>query len=699
MTMPLPGPGAERRDEWRLGTVSFAILFLELALIRWMSGYIINFGYFTNFVLLSAFLGIGLGCLVARRTEALTRFFPVLLLATTGVVYAFQVRIIDLPATRAAVFWAEAGATDIHRTAIPTYLLVPVLFALTALLFVALATPMGVLFGRLPRLRAYTCNIVGSLLGIGAFALCSSLWAPPYVWFGLGLLASVPVLAMTPRRWWILHGASAAATLVVVAWMGSSDTWGPYYRQNIRKVADGTFLLAGNGVYGIGIHEPSGSAVYHQLYNSPYGDLLAPFRAGSPRYRSVLVIGCGAGNETAYAVRQGIQEIDAVDINPWVIEVGRRLHPQQPLSSPHVRVHVADGREFIRHARRKYDLIVYGLPDSTFNLSDRTNLRMESFLFTVEAFRDVRDHLTENGVFVLYNYYRVPWVVQKIQGMLRVAFGQEPAAFRVGAEGQWGFPAILAAGPGLPYLGAARPPSAGEPTLARDDWPFLYLFEPAVPRHYLVSLGIVALVSLLAVAAGLLFVGPALEVERELRGHLAAFFFMGGAFLLLETRSVATFGLLFGTTWATNAVVFAAIHVSVLLAIWVAAAFPGIPRLALFGALAVSLLVDWALPHDALLSRGFTARALLVCSVAFLPIFFANVLFATYFRNAREGAKSYAFNLLGGMLGGMLEYSSLLLGYRALIGLAAVFYLLALLAVLRAGDGLLPRSARASAVS
>jgi hypothetical protein len=212
----------------------------------------------------------------------------------------------------------------------------------------------------------------------------------------------------------------------------------------------------------------------------------------------------------------------------------------------------------------------------------------------------------------------------------------------------------------------------------------VYLFEPNVPPHYLASLGIVAFVSLLAVVFGLRLAGPSPPGERELPGHLAAFFFMGAAFLLLETRSVATFGLFFGSTWATNAVVFAAIHVSVLFAIWVAARFPRIPRLGLFGALSASLLVSWVVPLDALLTKDYFWRALVVSTVAFLPIFCANVLFATFFRSAREGAKSYALNLLGGMLGGMLEYSSLLLGYRALIGLAAVLYLLALLAVLRA---------------
>ncbi len=665
------------RDEVRLGSVSFAILFLELGLIRWTSGYIINFGYFTNFILLGAFLGIGLGCLAARRTEGLVRFFPGLLLATIGIVCAFQVHIVDLPATSSVVFWAEAVSAETRRTPTPTVLLVPLLFVLTTLVFTALAAPMGPLFARLPRLRAYAVNILGSLLGIAAFALCSFLWAPPAIWFAVSFLASIPVLADTPRRAWIAHGLLAAGVLGIVAEMARDDTWGPYYRQSLRRIRYNTLLLAGNGVFGIGIGP---SKPGDALYDSPYGDALAPFRDGPPRYRSALVVGCGAGNDTAYALRNGVEEVDAVDINPWVLEMGKRYHPDRPFASPRVSIHLADARTFIRQTRRKYDLVVYGLPDSTFNLSDRTNLRMESFLFTVEAFREIRAHLSEHGVFVLYNYYRLPWVAEKIGGMLRETFDQEPAVVLPPAP--WGFPAILAAGPGLPYLEKPRPSRTGGPTLARDDWPFLYLFKPNVPPHYLASLLTAGLVALGAVVLGLRMTGPSSGIEREPRGRLVAFFFMGAAFLLLETRSVATFGLFFGSTWATNAIVFAAIHVTVLVAIWVAARFPRLSRVGLFGALGVSLVLAWAVPLGPLLAMEEPSRSVVVCVTAFLPVFCANVLFATFFRSAKEGATSYALNLLGGVLGGMLEYTSLLFGYRALIGLAAGFYFLAFLAVL-----------------
>ncbi len=666
--------------EAQLFSVSFAILCLELAMIRWISGYIINFGYFTNFILLAAFLGIGLGCILARRLPRLVGLFPVLLLATLAVVWALQTRLVDLPTTANAVFWAEAGGSDIHRSPVPTYLFVPLVFVLVTAVFTALSIPLGRLFGELPRLRAYTANILGSLLGISVFALNSLLWTPPTVWFAFAFLAAAPVLLSVPRRTLLLNVLAMAAALGLVAWMARGDVWGPYYRQNAKQVAPQIWLLGGNGVFGIAVHPRTLGGVNGRLYESPYVPPLSP--PGGRRIDRALVIGCGAGNDVSVALGHGVARVDAVDINPWTIEQGRVLHPDRPLTAPNVRVHVADGRSFLRRSRDSYDLIVYGLPDSTFNLSDRTNLRMESFLFTVEAFREIRQRLTPDGVFVIYNHFRMPFVVDKIRAMAREAFGQEPYVSVYStrqpdgtmAPAQ-GFPAIVAVGPGL-RLGAPKASPPDGPALATDDWPFVYFFEPTIPRHYLVAIAAVAGVTVLSVLPVLRF-GRATGSPRGLFSVPAAFFFMGAAFLLLETRSVSTFGLLFGSTWATNAVVFAAIHVSILGAILVASRWPRIPPAVLFAALAAALALCWALPLDAALGLPYAWRAALVGTVAFLPVFCANVLFASLFRAVEEGATSFGLNLLGGVLGGLVEYSSLLLGYRALLVLAAGLYLVA----------------------
>ena len=79
--------------------------------------------------------------------------------------------------------------------------------------------------------------------------------------------------------------------------------------------------------------------------------------------------------------------------------------------------------------------------------------------------------------------------------------------------------------------------------------------------------------------------------------------FMGAAFLLLETKNVVQFALLFGTTWFVNALVFAGVLLSVLAAIEVAAPGARCRRAdLLYAGLLAALAVAWLVPQDALLA-------------------------------------------------------------------------------------------------
>src|SRR5918911_2890317 len=72
----------------RIFLTSFALLFFELLCIRWIPSYIRYLSYFTNFILLASFLGMGLGILSARRQNFWLPPFPVMVLLLTAVVAA-----------------------------------------------------------------------------------------------------------------------------------------------------------------------------------------------------------------------------------------------------------------------------------------------------------------------------------------------------------------------------------------------------------------------------------------------------------------------------------------------------------------------------------------------------------------------------------------------------------------------------------
>jgi hypothetical protein len=209
--------------------------------------------------------------------------------------------------------------------------------------------------------------------------------------------------------------------------------------------------------------------------------------------------------------------------------------------------------------------------------------------------------------------------------------------------------------------------TASAPEPATDDHPFPYLRDRSIPSSYLIALGLVLLASVLTVrlASG--------RPLRSMRPYVDLFF-MGAAFLLLETKNVVQFALLFGTTWFVNALVFGGILLAVLAAVEVARRVPLRRPWILYSALFLSLGVAWAVPPDDLLRLSWELRLPVAVALAFAPIFCANLLFAERFKDVGEPTIAFGANLLGAMVGGILEYGALIVGYRDLLLVTALLY-------------------------
>jgi hypothetical protein len=137
---------------------------------------------------------------------------------------------------------------------------------------------------------------------------------------------------------------------------------------------------------------------------------------------------------------------------------------------------------------------------------------------------------------------------------------------------------------------------------------------------------------------------------------------------------VVQFALLFGTTWFVNSLVFIGILLAVYLAIEVARRVDLGPSWRLYLALLAALAVAWLVPPSVMLGLPVVPRFLLAVAVAFVPVFLANLVFAARFRAVAASNLAFGANLLGAMVGGVLEYASLLTGYRALLVLVALLY-------------------------
>lgn len=659
-----------RRDDAQLFLVSATVLFVELLLIRWVPANVIYVGFFNNFLLLASFLGIGIGILLGRRGRRPPVPPSVALLAVIGLVLFAKIDVRgrdDVP-----LHVIAAGSPVVTDVLVLTGIV-----ALTATVMALVAVPLGPLLRSMPPLRAYAIDVAGSLAGIAGFAALALLATPPLAWFSVvALLLGVRAVA-TPGgpardvRRALMTIVSAAAIVGVLALADPArapkDVWSPYYRITRTSIVADTPALMVNGIPHQAMWraaDPRKEVLYDQIYRWFPGRI----------FRHALVVGAGSGTDTALALRQGAGRIDAVEIDPLILELGRRDHPDRPYANVRVRTHVNDGRAFLRTSDERYDLIVFAQTDSLALVTATSNLRLESFLFTREAFASVREHLTSDGIFLLYNQYQQTFIADRIARNLELTFGSPPlvSSYALGPKVNF---AVFAAGPGIAALRGGPPPGgdggyrrAPASTLtATDDWPFQYVLEPGIPSRYVLALGAILLFALVAVLA-------TSGVTRTAVGLSPHFFLLGVAFLLLETRSLVTFSLLFGTTWIVNALVFFAILASVLAAIFVSARARGIPARALYAALLGALALAYLLPPSSLLIEPAWLRYVLASAIAFAPIFLANLVFAHSFRDTEAADLAFASNLLGAMLGGVLEWLALVTGYQALLVVVAALY-------------------------
>jgi hypothetical protein len=639
----------------RLVLLSFLMLFVELALIRWTGSNIVYLSYFSNFVLLGSFLGIGVGFLRARAPRNLYVWAPACLTLLVIFVESFTVEI-DRSGSELIYF----GST--RSTGFPTWVTLPIVFLAVAAVMEMIAEGVARTFVQLPPLQAYRLDIVGSIAGIVAFTTLSLLRAPPYGWGAV--TAGLFVLLSWPRVTPLLVVASLGMMgFLVHESLAPTDSWSPYYRITVRELLPGEFIIDVNGIPHQTISSVERRQRLEEVYFLPYE------RARSHSFDRVLIVGAGNGTDVAIALANGAGHVDAVEIDPRLYEIGRELHPDRPYSDSRVEVHIEDGRAFLERTRRRYDLILFALPDSLTLVSGQSSLRLESYLFTIEAMRRARARLVPGGVFAMYNYYREDWLVDRLAGTLERAYGHRPCLDSVGARGRLALLSIGNSADGIECPTPWRPTTSFVPPPARDDYPFLYLKRRIVPGFYLITIALIAAASVLLVRAG---AGP----FRRMAGF-TDLFFMGAAFLLLETKNVVQFALLFGTTWLVNALVFAGILVSVLAAVEVARHVRFRRPARLYGALLAALAIAWATPGGALLRLPFPARFGLAVIIAFTPIFLANLVFAQRFAGVGSSSVAFGANLLGAMAGGILEYAALVVGYRSLLIVVAALYGLA----------------------
>lgn len=688
--MPDDRPADLRRAGFELLAASFVVLFQELALIRWLPVEVRVVAYFPNLILISAFLGLGVGALRAVPRPRMW-LWPLALLAVVAA--AWGLKGVAFTANEASehlwLLYADLppGAPVVEGVRLPIILF----FVLSCLSFVPLGQFVGarleVFRARSSALWGYALDLGGSLLGVVGFTAVSWAGLRPVFWFLPPLLLGIAAFRSSVRAR-VVSGVVSLVILSVVVLSTGPQRFSPYYAIEAIR-GEGSVMVRTNG----SVHQVAFDVVAARegggSRQMTAGGYRAPYERLNRPIRKALVLGAGTGNDVAILLSMGAQEIHAVEIDPVILEVGEEMHPNHPYSDPRVIVHNTDARSFLNESTDRFDVIAFGTLDSMTRLSALSNVRLDNFVYTREALAAARDHLTDDGGLVMYFMVGQVFIDEHLTALLANTFGRIPQIHR----GEYSlFNTVYMAGPAF----AAGNPAPADPDAwflkedlvkelsPSDDWPYLYLPDRGLNSFYLSMMVTLALIGLFAILA----------VSPEMRGALRRgqgvdleMFLYGFAFLLIETKFVTAMNLLWGATWLTSAVVFGSI-LAVILAGTVLTELRAISWQAAGVGLVISLLAVYALPLQALLSTSPTVRLALSVLYVGAPVLFASLCFAARFKVRRQANLAFGWNLLGAVLGGLTEFFSMAIGLSALMLVAVVAYMGAFLIARRTSGGL-----------
>ncbi len=700
----------------RISLISFLILFLELLVIRLVGTEIRIFSYLANLVLLATFVGSGLGMLTKKK---LPLSIAAVGLTVLAVVLVTQY-IVRLPTVELRLF---SGITEMLAPLSEAYIwfqvdtisrlgiiigimLTVLMFGLIMATFVPLGQFLGEELNQARRpLLAYSVNVAASLAGMWAFYLWSSWGLSPFL--GLVVTQFLLIVLMTDRVVRLYGVAAVLASLVLLVPRSAHRPqekpvtfWSPYQKLTLSLLDDknphraqGWYLEVNNVGY-MGLLDLSPYAVEQRLpaieawlkdkkrladlpfinqYELPY-----KFK---PEAKEVLIIGGGAGNDAAAAVRANIPIVDLVEIDPQIVALGRKYHVENPYDKPSVKVYVNDGRAFLETTQKSYDIVVMSLADSHALSSSLTNVQLDNYLYTLEALRKVKAVLKPEGMLILSFEVTRPWIGARLQKTLTDAFGYPPTVFEVRSDGAFGWGGImfvsgkdeqtvnkiLVQQPGLAdFIGRYVKNYATENINGlTDNWPYIYLDKPRLPLLHLVVAGVIM--------ASLWWLKNRLLTGAGKSGMDWSFFFLGAGFMVYEFQNISKSSLIFGNTWVTNLFIITGV-LSLILAANLIVARKWIGLKWGIGLLLASLGAQLLVPTAWFNTLNGLIKAVVAIGFLNLPHFFSGIVFANLFATHKNKALALGSNLLGSAIGGFLEILSFWWGIQSLIYVTLVLY-------------------------
>lgn len=227
--------------------VSFLSLFLELVFIRWLPSNVLSLAYFSNIVLISSFFGLGLGCLLASKIKDLFRWFPLTLLVAVAIIVSLRRFEIIIPPQDNEWIWSYYGGNKIYAPQLKLGILsaLSIVYILNASIFALIGQKIGLLMENFKPIKAYSLNLIGSILGIVFFGLLSFInggFNSPQIWFMIGGIISLWFLKKD--KFILFIGITCLLIIITtVHYTSEGEIWSPYYNIQIRNYKDESFVL------------------------------------------------------------------------------------------------------------------------------------------------------------------------------------------------------------------------------------------------------------------------------------------------------------------------------------------------------------------------------------------------------------------------------------------------------------------------
>lgn len=533
------------------------------------------------------------------------------------------------------------------------------------------------------------------MAGTVAFAIISWLGLAPWVWLAV---AGIVIFFLYQKP------VVAVLTTVLVAaafFMTNSSSWSPYSKLDIKPVetqpgsilgANNYVLLSNNQYFHFALRmlsldeeqkfqEESKQTVQGRTVWYYYRWLKLPFLC-APKHDRVLVLGSGSGNDVAFALSNGAKQVTAVEIDPIIAKLGSFRHPNKPYADPRVTVRNEDARTFLRYSKDKFDLIEFAFLDPGATINAASFLRVDNYVYTVESIKAALKLIDQDGVVCLtFATGAKSDVTARLYQTITQANGEAPLAF---TSADWDS-VIFLFGPGaqkisLTALEAEKlvpyHPANAEVRPSSDQWPFLYLsYEPSGIWLY-----ILVLVVAIVLPACILLRGVGTGISGGEWGNM---FFLGQAFMLMETKSITHLSLLLGATWIVSSAVITTVLVFAWLANFLVARKLAPPVNVLYCCLLITLMLQYfvQIPESTALPPAMIT--VIYCFIDCLPILFGSMIFSSYFGKTRFATQALAANLLGVAFGGLTENLCVVTGTSNLTFVAMLLYGLSLVAAQR----------------